>query len=216
MTYLQLVNHVLRRMRLSEVASVSASTYSAMIGDLVNQAKREVEDAFPWLALHGEVQISTTAGVASYSLTGMGERTRIERVHNKTTDDIIRSIDWYRMTEAQDFGSGASGRPAYWRITGVSLGDPVIEFDPAPEDTYDVSVYGIVPQADLSANTDVLTVSSYPVILNAYLLALVERGDDRGVPYNHAQREYQSALADAIAGDAMNDQSGRSIDWRVA
>ena len=39
MTYLNLVNNVLRRMREEEVASVSSNTYSKMVGDFVNDAK---------------------------------------------------------------------------------------------------------------------------------------------------------------------------------
>ena len=42
MTYLNLVNNVLRRMREEEVASVSSNTYSKMVGDFVNDAKRAV------------------------------------------------------------------------------------------------------------------------------------------------------------------------------
>jgi hypothetical protein len=39
MTYLNLVNNVLRRLREDEVSNVSESTYSAMVGDYVNDAK---------------------------------------------------------------------------------------------------------------------------------------------------------------------------------
>ena len=45
MTYLQLVNAVMRRLRESEVTSVSQNTYSALIGELVNQSKRYIENA---------------------------------------------------------------------------------------------------------------------------------------------------------------------------
>ena len=43
MTYLNLVNNVLRRLREDEVASVSNDTYSKMVGDFVNDAKQFVE-----------------------------------------------------------------------------------------------------------------------------------------------------------------------------
>ena len=46
MTYLDLVNNVLRRMREEEVSSVSESTYSKMAGDFVNDAKKLVEAAW--------------------------------------------------------------------------------------------------------------------------------------------------------------------------
>ena len=47
-TYLDLVNDVLVRLREAQVASVSQNTYSALIGKLVNDAKREVEDSWNW------------------------------------------------------------------------------------------------------------------------------------------------------------------------
>jgi len=46
MTYLDVVNNVLRRMREEEVNSVSDTTYSKMVGDFVNDAKRIVENAW--------------------------------------------------------------------------------------------------------------------------------------------------------------------------
>ena len=39
MTYLNLVNGVLRRLREDEVSNVSESTYSKMVGDYVNDGK---------------------------------------------------------------------------------------------------------------------------------------------------------------------------------
>ena len=51
MTYLDVVNNVLRRKREEEVASVSSNTYSKMVGDFVNDAKRTVEDSWDWSAL---------------------------------------------------------------------------------------------------------------------------------------------------------------------
>ena len=51
MTYLNLVNNVLRRLREDEVSSVTDNTYSKMVGDFVNDAKKMVEDAWDWSAL---------------------------------------------------------------------------------------------------------------------------------------------------------------------
>ena len=45
MTYLQLVNSVLRRLREDEVDTVDQNSYSKLIGEYVNDAKRAVEDA---------------------------------------------------------------------------------------------------------------------------------------------------------------------------
>ena len=45
MTYLQLVNSVLRRLREDEVTTVGQTSYSKLIGEFVNDAKRTVEDS---------------------------------------------------------------------------------------------------------------------------------------------------------------------------
>ena len=48
MTYIDLVNGVLRRLRETTVSTVSSNTYSALIGDLINDAKNLVEGAWDW------------------------------------------------------------------------------------------------------------------------------------------------------------------------
>ena len=52
MTYLELVNNVLRRLRETEVTTVQSTSYSKLIGDIVNDAKRLVEDAWDWKVLN--------------------------------------------------------------------------------------------------------------------------------------------------------------------
>lgn len=51
MTYLELVNDVLIRLREQTVSTVSLTTYSTLIGKFVNDAKRQIEDAYDWNAL---------------------------------------------------------------------------------------------------------------------------------------------------------------------
>jgi predicted N-acetyltransferase YhbS len=55
MTYLELVNKVLRRLRESEVSTVqgvgNANQYARLIGDFINEAKSQVEVAWDWSAL---------------------------------------------------------------------------------------------------------------------------------------------------------------------
>jgi len=51
-TYLQLVNLVLQGLRENTVSTVSATPYSQLIGRWVNDAKRQVEDAWDWQTLN--------------------------------------------------------------------------------------------------------------------------------------------------------------------
>ena len=45
MTYLNLINGVLRRLRETTVSTYTETTYSTMIGDLINDAKTTIEEA---------------------------------------------------------------------------------------------------------------------------------------------------------------------------
>ena len=69
MTYLQLVNSVLRRLREDEVTSVSQNSYSKLIGEFVNDAKRSVEDAYDWTALRTTLTVTTDDTTFNYVLT---------------------------------------------------------------------------------------------------------------------------------------------------
>ncbi len=62
MTYLELVNDVLLRLREQTVTTVNLTTYSQLIGKFVNDSKRQIEDAYdePLLVETGvELLVST-------------------------------------------------------------------------------------------------------------------------------------------------------------
>jgi len=70
MTYLELVNNVLRRLRETEVTSVQSTSYSKLIGDIVNDAKRLVEDSWDWKVLNTATFIADIPDVPFASLPG--------------------------------------------------------------------------------------------------------------------------------------------------
>ncbi len=70
MTYLEIVNKVLKRLREPTVASVSENSYSSLIGDLVNVAKREIEDAWNWSTLRTTLTATTAPDLFNYVLRG--------------------------------------------------------------------------------------------------------------------------------------------------
>ena len=74
MTYLEVVNQVLLRLREDTVANVTGldDPVAEMVVALVNDAKQLVEDAHTWNALRSDWAIATTAGDNLYSLTNAG------------------------------------------------------------------------------------------------------------------------------------------------
>lgn len=205
-TYTSLINSVLRLLREDEVASPTTSTYSELIGDLVNQSKREVEDAWKWNALRTTKTISAVQSTSQYSIVGAGKRFKFvdldKSVYNDTTDNYLTQqtstklkYDARTMTDESE--------PTRFYIEGTdSNDDPYINLWPTPDQAYTIYCELVVPQADLSTGSTVLKVPEWPVILGAYAKALAERGEDNGTTHGEVMRRYEIALQDAISIDS--------------
>ena len=200
MTYLELVNDVLVRLREEEVETVSQTDYSKLIGKLVNDAKRQVEDAYSWNVLSTTVTLTTVAGTYAYSMTGAGQKFRVQDAINNTQDVSMLNIPFANMNRFLNFGTQQNAAPTYYAFNGVDgSGDTKVDLYPVPDQVYSIKFDLIVPQAALTADTTEMLVPSELVIQNAYSRALVERGEDGGLNSSEAYQLYRSMLADYIA-----------------
>jgi len=200
MNYIQLVNSVLRRLRETEVSSVSDNAYSKLIGEFINDAKRQVEDAYAWNALSDTLTASTAPGIFNYILNGSGQRFRVIDVLNDTSNIVVRNATTKWMNEQFLLKSVQNGSPAYYNFNGTnSNGDTQVDLYPIPDGTYELRFNIIKPQVALSADADILLVPSEPVIFNATARALAERGEDGGILAGEMAFIYNQSLADAIA-----------------
>ena len=77
MTYLQLVNSVLRRLREDEVTTVGQNAYSKLIGEFVNDAKRTVEDAYDWTALRTTITVTTSDTAYNYPVNRLTKQHKV-------------------------------------------------------------------------------------------------------------------------------------------
>ena len=199
MTYLQLVNSVLRRLRETEVSSVSDNAYSKLIGDFVNDAKRVVEDSYNWNALYDTLSATTTNDIFNYVLEGSGQRFRVIDVINEDDKIVLSEIPTSKMTQMFLFAP-ARGVPFYYNFNGTDEnGDTQVDVFPIPDGAYNIRFNIVKPQVELSGNAEVMKVPHEPVIFLAYAKALAERGEDGGLASSEAYGLYKSALADAIA-----------------
>jgi hypothetical protein len=208
MNYIQLVNSVLRRLRETEVSSVADNSYSKLIGEFVNDAKRQAEDAYPWNALSETLTASTSDAIFNYVLVGSGQRFRVIDVLNDTSNIIVNNATTRWMNEQFLLTSVQKGSPAYYNFNGVnSNGDTQVDLFPIPNGVYELRFNIIKPQAALSADADTLLIPSEPVIFNATARAMAERGEDGGIASGEMYAIYKQSLADAIA-----IESGRYIE----
>jgi hypothetical protein len=216
-TYLSAVNSVLRRLREREATSVNNSSYTRLIGTFVNDAKREVEDAWNWTHLKSSIQLTTIPGFFRYELNGSGHRFRLiydylgrPGVFNDTEDVYLQkspSTRW--MSRQLNHDDVTENQPQWFEFNGfTSDQDAVVDFYPIPDKGYSINFDVVIPQDDFSVDgsddATVIACPVQPIIFGAWSRAIYERGEDQGYLSDVAYREFQTALGDAISWDTVN------------
>jgi|DEB0MinimDraft_10_1074344.scaffolds.fasta_scaffold07947_3 hypothetical protein len=203
MTYLELVNGVMRRLREPTVSTVASSDYSALIGDFVNDAKVSVENSWDWTALRSTISISTLSNVKNYALTGTGWQGKQLNVINDTSNWVMeyRTADWF--DEKYYIDGQTSGAPRYYTFGETDAnGDQTIDLYPKPDGVYNIRFDAVVRNARLTSDSDVLEIPYMPVLHLALALAARERGETGGTSTQEYFQIAKGLLGDAIALDA--------------
>lgn len=204
-TYLELVNGVLKRLREDTVTTVTETAYSELIGIFVNEAKREVEDAWQWNCLKTTITVPTVAAQRNYDLTASHSRTRVLEAFNTTKK--------WRLTDLPDnswinnllaLTTVQTGSPTHYDYAqnNTTSGTLTVRLYPLPDAIESLTFYTINPQEDLSTGSTALLVPKDPVIQLAHLKAINERGEDQGRAAEIQERLFLKTLADAISQDA--------------
>ena len=200
MTYLELINDVLVRLRETTVSTTTETSYSTLIGKFVNDAKRQIEDAFSWNALGQTITVTTASSTAAYSLTGAGQKFQVMDVINTTSNVGLINISFVDMNRKLNFTPLVNSIPTEFAFDGVDASyDTKVNLYPIPDGAYTIKFALTVPQATLSSGSTVVLVSDVLVAQNAYARALVERGEDGGLSSSEAYLLYKSMLSDQIA-----------------
>jgi hypothetical protein len=214
-TYLDLVNDVLVRMREPEVTTVAENTVSNLVGKYINDAKRQVSDAYDWDAFNTPITVPTVVGQSQgYVITGAGVRFK--------TMDVINTTSFYQMqplshTNYDSFyyttPTPTSGLPMYYTMQGVnSNGDMKVNFWPVPDAVYNIRFSLIVPEADFTTDTSTTLLAREPIVLGAFARALVERGEDGGLSSSEAYALYKSCLSDLISLELARSPENDSFE----
>jgi len=200
MTYLELVNDVLIRLRESSVSTVGETTYSSLIGKFVNDAKRQIEDSYNWNCLAQTITVTTTSGTSSYALTGAGQKFRVNDALNTTSLIGLRNIEFVDMNRKLNLGAPSQSIPSEFCFSGVDgNGDTKVDLFPVPSGAFTLLFDLTIPQAALSADGTSVKVLDYLVTQSAYARALIERGEDGGTNSTEAYALFRGMLSDAIA-----------------
>jgi hypothetical protein len=200
MTYLELINDVLIRLREPVVTANNQTAYSTLIGKFVNDAKRQIEDAFSWNALGQTITVTTASSTASYSLTGAGQKFQVMDVINTTSNVGLINITFVDMNRKLNFTPLVNSIPTEFAFDGVDASyDTKVNLYPIPDGVYTIKFALTVPQATLASDSTVVSVPDVLVAQNAYARALIERGEDGGTSSSEAFLLYKAMLSDHIA-----------------
>tara|TARA_R110002012_G_scaffold301238_1_gene501419 strand:- start:35 stop:688 length:654 start_codon:yes stop_codon:yes gene_type:complete len=202
-TYLTIVNHVLRRMREDEITNITDTTYSKMVGDFVNDAKKEVQNSHDWSALRSAVTVTTSSGTSEYSITGSKEDPKIISAINDTQNLFLTYQTPVWMDNAYFNTDAPSGAPDTYTFNGIdSNGDVKIKLYPTPDASYSLRFSLVIRPAELLSNTDEVTIPYLPIVHQTIALLARERGETGGTTSAEYFAIANKYLSDAIAHDA--------------
>lgn len=207
MTYLDLVNDVLIRLREDTVDAIGGSAQqelddpvATMVKQFVNDAKRLVEDAHTWNGLREEWTFTTVPGTAVYPLTNAREYAIIEDIYSVNGNELDEAPLSKIRRDALRQGQNT---PRYYAVDGADTsGDVQLRLSPTPNVAVEYVTYGYQRTPDLQTDTDMLKVPSKPVVYYALGLAARERGEVGGQTSTDIFAMAKAYLNDAIALDA--------------
>lgn len=211
MNYLDLVNNVLRRMREETVTSLYENQQSTVVADMVNDAKRQVEDAHDWSCNRTELIIPTVSGTYEYPLTGSANRATIKDIRNLTSKMFLSEVSskWIRKQEMVD--DTINGQPTYYTLSGVNTaGDSLVKVWPIPDGIYRLSAHVILRQGDLTEEGSETALPHMPIIHMAHALAASERGGVDG-----AEAAMLMGVAKKSLGDAIQYDAAKNVDEHI-
>ena len=220
MTFRGLINEVLIRLRedtisidwSGDINDSTVSAYEKVIGALVNDAKRHVEQRHDWLNLRSTVDIATVDGTKNYNLSS-GQEIKIMDAINNTTGMHLRQVGKTYINTVT-YPSQDTGEPLYYGFNGSDASNNLkVDLSPVPTTAHTISFDIIKYQDDLAEAATVISVPERPVILGAWARAIAERGEDGGTQSSLMAQEANEALKQAIMLDSGNTRY--ETDWYI-
>ena len=221
MTFRGLINEVLIRLREDTISadwsgdindSSTVSAYQKVIGALVNDAKRYVEQRHDWLVLRQTVDISTVASTKNYNLSS-GQEIKIIDVINNTTGTQLSQVSRAYLNSIM-YPTDPTGEPLYYGFNGADASNNLkVDLSPIPINAETLSFDIVKYQDELATASTVISVPTKPIILGAWARAISERGEDGGTQSSLMAQEANEALKQAIMLDSGNTRY--ETDWYI-
>ena len=214
MTFLEMINDVLVRLREPKITIIGETPYSEMIGRFLNDAKRRVESAHNWMALSVTAKVTTVEGVTEYILNDVGTRFKVIGVYNTTQQADVNLMPLQELSRQLRMPTPPQGSCTHYSFNGVSSSglsgtsaqrrdhDPLVTLFPMPIVQEEVLFDMYASTDSLVQDIDTPLVPGYLLVDYAYAKAIAERGEDGGISASEAAAMWNADLADEIAIEA--------------
>jgi hypothetical protein len=207
MTYLEAVNSVLTRLREPHVSTVKETQYSTLVGEFVNDAVHQVENAADWSALRATVRIDVSEGVFSYTLPDIKYNSEIARVLCEENNTFLRYQSEAWFTDRYMNRDVVETAPTHFTVNGTDTdGNAIIDIYPKPDQAYILYAEVVKRTHRITADDETLIVPWFPVIQLALAFAIRERGEVGSDTVTEQLAAAKNALSDAIAIDMQRNR----------
>ncbi len=213
-TYLEVVNNLQRRLRETVTASVTTSEYSQLLGIFVNDAKRKIENHYPWSFNRATGTATIPADDVTTTIGTTRHGSKVLAVWNDTGSYWLQPGSLSKAQLNFNKASPDTGLPREYSIYHQATSEPlVIYVYPKNTGTAQSLIATLhTPSADLTGDAqDTLPFPEYVLELGAYLLAVSERGEDGGKLYDETVQEYNRMLSLMVAQEQASNPA--AFDW---
>jgi len=202
MTFLELTNEVLKRLRENEVTTTAATTFSKMIAGFVRDAYKIVEDAHDWSALRDLVVVPTVASQDYVVITDTPPDSMVYWAYMAGDTELHKRTTGYTARERL-LGS-SEGKPTGYTLSGTdaTTGSLKATLTPTPDDVYDITFEVCKRNTVPTSDAENVILPTDPIMHLALSLATRERGETGGTSAQEYLTIAQLSLGNAIARDA--------------
>ncbi len=205
MTYLELVNKVLIRLREDTVDAFVESPYALLISELVLDAYKIVEDSHDWSVLREDIAVATTPSNPEIELTDVPVDSTIYDVYYTDNRALPRrNKSWLERRKL--FQATTEGEPEAYIVSRANPtnGNLILEIFPTPDQAYNLEVITAKRGSAPSTGADSIVVPVDPVLYLSCAFATRERGETGGTSAAEYMNLFQASLSSAISRDATH------------
>lgn len=213
-TVLSIVNRVERKLGMNVSATLTATSMSRVLLDMLNEVMDEISDSGDWQEMIQEVTVASQSSVGAYEVAVSG---LVKRIHEISWNNDVAPLYPVDIADIRLFQrTNTYGSPRQFAIFGVnaSSGNPLFRVHPVPTTAAAFSCLVFVKPSlyTTSSGSSIVPFPSNVAVQGLYAKALLfENGGERTAEFQTAYVEYQRMKKEAMA--RFNSDTGNDVSF---